>query len=422
MSSIDDSEITPSTSPNSNLMSIADNDMKASQEREQVQSLELQKKRYELEIRQLEADISNANSEAFSRDQLPSIKTELENTCNQMFQQRTNALQLKLEQANAEKMNLEKQVKSLQKTLQNEKRLTRQLADERESHQPPRPPPFPEVKLPDLTLLRDSYSLIHRKRALEDEVREAERQLSVRKQSIAESEAKLVKLIQDSKATTAQCEQQIRAETLELAQLEEMRNSLRERLESNKQRQKQLENEKRMLTSQIEAAEATQRAKIDEINRNFLAAQREFDETRARKKEEIRELTRKLHENEELNRAKMQEKERLILEMNALMEKRAQEQKQRAVERQRKAAAKKNQRSKSPMSKSKNPTPTVIQLQAEIAELESQKAEIVRKSQDLIRKMTSNEKKLDNIKEKIEIKLAESERQLQKLRRIDDNM
>ena len=417
--STEESEFTGSTTPNSSLQNIADNDLKASNERELVQSLELKKKRYELEIRQLEADISNANAESFSRDQLPSVKSELENSCNQQFLQRTNALTIKYEQAKSERLNLEKQVKSLQKTLENERRITKQLAEERESHKPPRPPPFPEVTLPDLSLLRDSYALIHRKRALEEEVRDAERQLSVRRQTIAENEAKLVKLIQDSKAATQQCESQIRQETLDLAQLEEMRNSLRERLEANKQRQKQLENEKKMLISQEEAAEANQRAKIDEINRNFLAAQREFDEARARKKAEIRDLTKKLHENEELNRAKIQEKERLVLEMNAAMEKRAQEQRQKQQERQRMLARKRaesRQTSNRVMQPSPASSQTIIQLQAEIADLENQKKEITRKSQDLIRKMTSNEKKLDATKEKIERKLEESERQLKRLR------
>lgn len=413
--STEESDFTGSTTPSSSLQNIADNDLKASNERELVQSLELKKKRYELEIRQLEADINNANAESFSRDQLPSVKSELENTCNQQFLQRTNALTIKYEQAKNERLNLEKQVKSLQKTLENERRLTKQLADERESHKPPRPPPFPDVSLPDMSLLRDSYALVHRKRALEEEVRDAERQLSVRRQSIAENEAKLVKLIQDSKASTQQCEAQIRQETLDLAQLEEMRNSLRERLEANKQRQKQLENEKKMLASQEEAAEATQRAKIDEINRNFLAAQREFDEARARKKAEIRDLTKKLHENEELNRAKIQEKERLVLEMNAAMEKRAQEQRQKAQEKQR-MLAKKRIESKPIRPVQTGQSPTIIQLQTEIADLENQKKEITRKSQELIRKMTSNEKKLDATKEKIERKLEESERQLRRLR------
>ncbi|EAY03175.1 hypothetical protein TVAG_345490 [Trichomonas vaginalis G3] len=413
--STEESDFTNSTSPGS-FKSVYENDVKASQEKEAVQELELKKKRYELKIKQLEADISNANAESFSRDQLPSVKSELEKSCNQLFLQRTNALTLKLEQAKAERLNLEKQVKSLQKTLENERRLTKQLADERESHKPPRPPPFPEITLPDLSLLRDNYALIYRKRALEEEIRDAERQLSVRRQAIAENEGKLTKLIKDSKEATAQSEAQIRQETLDLAQLEEMRNSLRERLESNKQRQKQLENEKRMLAAQIEAAEAEQRAKIDEINRNFLAAQREFDEARARKKAEIRELTKKLHENEELNRAKIQEKERLILEMNAAIEKRNIEKRQREEEKRKQQQRKRMEQRQKNGSPQSGPTPAVLQLQQEIADLENQKAELMRKSQDLIRKMTSNEKKLEATKAKIERKLAESERQLKRMK------
>lgn len=405
--STEDSSFSGSTSQNSTLQSIADNDMKASNEKEIVHSLELKKKRYELEINQLEMDISNANSDNFSRDQLPSVKSELENDCNQMFLKRTNALTLRLEQFKAIKLNEEKKVKNLQRLLQNEQRLTRQLIEERESHKPPRPPPFPEVILPELSLLRDRHSLPHRLRALNDETREAERQLSMKHQSHAENDAKLLKIIQDSKATTQECEAKIRAETLELAQLEETRNSLRERLEANKQRHKQLENEKRMLLSQIEAAESTHKAKIDEINRNFIAAQREFDEARARKQAEIRDLTKKLHENEELNRAKMAEKERLIMQMNELAERRAQEQRAAAIARQKKRA---KQNSPRPQ----RPSQTAIKLQAEIDDLQRQKEEVIQKTKELLRKGNSNEKKLNTIKEKIEQRISEAEAKLRR--------
>lgn len=405
--SADESDITSSSA----IHAFAEEDMKANQENEQVQDLEIQKKRLEIEIQQLENEIAADSTESFSRDQLATVKSELEHNCNEMFQQRTNSLLIKLEAARNEKQTLERRAANLKRTLQNEQKLTKQLAEERAAQRPQQSAPFPELVLPDLSMLRDSCALVHRKRALEDEVREAERQLSLRRQAIAENEARLVKIIQDSKATAAQCESQIRAETLELAQLEEMRTSLRERIEGNRQRMKQLEAEKRLLTSQIEATEASQRAKIDEINRNFLAAQREFDEARARKKAEIRQLTKQLHENEELNRAKLQEKEQLIQEINAAMQQKPEQPRSRPIKK------------KKPVKKSQQQiiTPNVLALQSEIEQLQTTKLELVNKMQELQRKAASNERKLETVKAKLERKVAESEKQVRRLRAMKAN-
>jgi chromosome segregation ATPase len=410
----DDSDITPSTS--SALHSFAEEDMKASQEHEQVQKLEIEKKLLEIEIQQLENEIATDNAESFSRDQLATVKSELEHNCNELFAQRTNGLLLKLEEAKSEKQVLERKAANLKRALQNEQRLTRQLAEERASSRPQQTISFPELVLPDLSILRDNCALVHRKRALEDEIRDAERQLALRRQTVAENEAKLVKIIQDSKSTTAQCEAQIRAETIELAQLEEMRSSLRERIEANREKQKQLEAEKRLLTSQIEAAELAQRTRIDEINRNFLAAQREFDEVRARKKAEIRSLTKQLHENEELNRAKLQEKEQLIQEINAAMQRR-----QEALRPQPKVVRKKAKKMKKVKQAQPVTSANIVALQAEIDQLQAAKAELIGKMQELQRKASSNERKLEAVKSKLERKVAESERQVRRLRSLKEN-
>jgi hypothetical protein len=378
--------------------------MRANQEHEQVQMLEVEKKRLEIEIDQLEREIASDNAESFSRDQLATVKSELEHNCNQQFAQRTNTLLVKLEEAKAERQSLERRAANLKRTLQKEQELTRQLVEGRSGQRAPRPLALPEYVLPELSALRESYLTAHRKRALEEEVREAERQLAQRRQLIAENESKLLKVIQDNKAKSAQCEAQIRTETLELAQLEEMRSSLRERIEENRQRQKQLEHEKKMLTAQIEASEASQRAKIDEIQRNFLAAQREFDEVRSRKKAEIRELTRQLHENEELNRAKLQEKEILIGEMHARAQQRSEAPKVRKAKQVKVVP-------RDPIVSSNS-----IALQAEIEQLQNTKQELTQKIQDLQRKASSNEKKLESVKAKLERKIASSEAQIRKLR------
>lgn len=416
--SVDDSDITASTS--SVVPSIDNEDIKTTQEHEAVQNLEITKKLLEIEIHQLENEINNDSAESFSRDQLATVKSELEHNCTELFAQRTNSLLLKLEQARSEKQTLERRAANLKKTLQNEQRLTKQLAEERASQRPQRPTSFPELSLPDLSLLRESCSLAHRKRALEDEVREAERQLSIRRQAIAENEAKLVKIVQDSKNTIAECENQIRTETLDLAQLEEMRSSLKERIEANRQKQKQYETDKRILQAQIEAAEAAQRAKIDEINRNFLAAQREFEETRARKKAEIRKLTRELHENEELNRSKLAEKERLLQEINNLENKPPPPPK--PIRKQHKE--KKPRRKPQAQIAQTNPiilSSNIVQLQQEISDLQNTKIEISSKLEDLKRKASSNEKKLETVKSKLERKVRETENQLRRIRSMRDS-
>ena len=401
----EESDTTSSVMP-----SFVEDDIKTAEEHEQVQDLEIQKRCLEVEIQELEKAIAADSNENFSRDQLASVKSELEHNCSELFAQRTNSLLLKLEAAKSEKEVLERKAESLKRTLQAEQRITKQLAEERAAQRPQKPPPFPDLTLPDLSLLRDTCSLAHKKRALEDEVREAERQLALRRQTIAENEARLIKIIQDSKATTAQCEAQIRQETLDLAQLEEMRSSLRERIEANRQKQKQLEAEKRMLTAQIESAESAQRAKIDEINRNFLAAQREFDEQKARKKAEIRRLTKELNENEELNRAKLQEKEQLIQEMNAAIQK--QQPLPKAKSKPKKKVKKIIQKPVQQPAISAN----VIQLQSEIDQLQAQKTELMNKIQDVQRKAASNEQKLELARSKLERKVAESEKQIKRLR------
>jgi hypothetical protein len=407
----DDSDM-PSTS--SALHSFAEEDMKASQEHEQVQKLEIEKKLLEIEIQQLENEIATDNAESFSRDQLATVKSELEHNCNELFAQRTNGLLLKLEEARSEKQVLERKAANLKRSLQNEQRLTRQLAEERAASQPQQSISFPELVLPDLSILRDNCALVHRKRAIEDEIREAERQLALRRQTVAENEAKLVKIIQDSKSTTAQCEAQIRAETLELAQLEEMRSSLRERIEANREKQKQLEKEKSKITSAIEEAEMSQRARIDEINKNFLDAQREFDEVRARKKAEIRALTKQLHENEELNRAKLQEKEQLIQEINAATQRR-----QEAVRPKHSPARKKVKKVKQQVQPATSGN--IVALQTEIEQLQAAKMQLMGKMQELQRKASSNERKLEAVKGKLERKVAESEKQVRRLRALKDN-
>ena len=370
------SDIASSTS--SPTTDFADEDIIANKNREAVQDLQTKKKLLEIQIRNLQAIINDETAESFSRDQLPAVKNELEQTCNEKFQQRTNELMLKLEKARAERKKLEIQAANLKHRLEDERKITAQLVLERESLSPQKPPPFPDLCLPDMQLLRDTCGLVHKKRALEDEVREAERQLSLRRQDIAENEANLVKIIQESKAATAQCEAQIRQETLDLAQLEEMRASLKERLDSNRQRQKQLEAEKSSLTTQIEAAEAEQRAKVEEINRNFLASQREFEEQKARKQEEIRILTKELHENQELLQSKIQEKEKLIAEVNASQLNRqslARSQPMTKVQ-QLPSENKKTKKKKVHPKKSPRSTETILRLQREIADLEKEKQEL----------------------------------------------
>jgi len=397
--------------PNSTLQSITESDSKAIYDKEIVDNLELRKKHLLLETQHLEEEIASKNAESFSRDQLSTVKSELEHNCNVQFQKRTNSLLIKLEQAKAERSNLEKQVKSLQKSLANEQRLTKQLAEERDAQRPPKPLALPEVSLPDINILRDTYVTAYRKRAIEEEIREAERQLAQRKQSIAEGEAKLLRIIQDSKTASAQYEAQIRSETLELAQLEETKASLKERLESARIKQKQLEIEKRSLQSQIESAELNHRAKIDEINRQFLEAQREFDESRAKKKAEIRELTRRLKENEELNKSKLHEKELLLQELKEIQDKQARDSISKSVDGSHNAL-------KRSQSGSYESSPSVQQLKIEINHLEEQKAELYKKRDDLIRKMTSNEKKLQEVKDKVKKKIKENE--MQKTRQIPD--
>lgn len=404
------------TTTSSVIPSFVEDDIKTSEEHEQVQDLEIQKKCLEVEIQQLEKAIATDSNENFSRDQIATVKNELEHNCNDLFAQRTNALLSKLEAAKSEKEVLERKAESLKRTLQAEQKITKQLAEERSQQRPQRPPPFPDFTLPDLTLLRDTCSLTHKKRALEDEVREAERQLALRRQSIAENEAKLVKIIQDSKATTAQCEAQIRSETLDLAQLEEMRSNLRERIEANRQKQKQLEAEKRMITAQIESEEASQRSKIDEINRNFLAAQREFEEQRARKKAEIRKLTKELHENEELNRAKLQEKEQLIQEINSAFQ-----QQQVLPKPKPKQKPKKVKKTVTMPSQQPEISANILQLQNEIEQLQATKMELMNKIQEVQRKASSNEQKLEIAKNKLERKVAESEKQIRRLKSMRTN-
>jgi hypothetical protein len=398
----DDSDFALSTS--SAIHSFAEDDRKANEEYERVQMLEVDKKRLEIEIDQLEREIAADNAESFSRDQLSNVKSELEHSCNELFAQRTNNLLIKLEEARTEKQVLERRAANLKRSLANEQKLAKQLVEERaaQRNRPAIQPP--ELTLPDISSLRESYAIAHRRRALEEEVRDAERQLAVRRQSMAENESRLAKLIQDSRSKSAQSESQIRAETLEVAQLEEMRSSLRERIEASRQRQKQLEYEQRLLESQVEAAEAAQRAKKEEIHRNFLAAQREFDELQARKKAEIRELTRQLHENEQLNRSKLQEKEQLIQEINA------------------RTNVKSEIPRKRPKKKKvgKEPWPGTVALQAEIDQLQAAKLDLMRKMQNLQRKAESNERKLEAVRAKLERKVAESERQVRKMRAVAD--
>jgi chromosome segregation ATPase len=400
--SADESSGELGASTSSAIHSFAEEDMRVSQEHEQVQMLEVDKKRLEIEIEQLEREIAADGAESFSRDQLATVKSELEHNCNQLFEQRTNGLLMKLEGARAEKQTLERRAASLKRTLQNEQKLTRQLVEERQLQRAPQEIPLPEFVLPELSALREGYLAAHRKKVLEEEVRDAERQLAQRRQSIADGESHLMKIVQESKAKAARCEAQIRSETLELAQLEEMRSSLRERIEENRQRQKQLEHEKRMITAQIEASETSQQAKIDETKRDFLAAQREFEETRARKKAEIRELTRQLHENEELNRTKLQEKELLLQEIHA----RAQQMPE--------SPRPKKARKEGP--RGIGISANTIALQTEIDELERTKQELTQKIQDLQRKAASNERKLELMKAKLERKVAESEAQIRRLR------
>ncbi|KAH0794124.1 hypothetical protein GPJ56_002002 [Histomonas meleagridis] len=393
---------------NTSSKSFGEDEIKAVEEYEQVQNLEIKKKLLEIEIQRLENEMQTNRKECFSRDQLPTLKTEVERRCNESFAKRINSLLSKIEQAKSEKHALEQKAESLKKTLENEKRLTQQLIEEKSSQKAQFKPQFPEFIFPDLTLLKESKLLMYEKRALEDEIRDAEQQLSIKKQSIAENEANLVKIIHESKTATAECEKQIRQETLELAQLEEMKNSLRERIEANKQKQKTLEIEKRNLTLQIESAEASQRAKIDEINRNFLAAQREYDEMRSQKQEEIRKLTKQLHENEELNRIKLQEKEQLIREMNDRITpiKNTSKQPQKITKSQ------KNE----PQIVSVN----VLQMQNEIEELQQTKITLTNKLQELQRKASSNIKKLESIKKKLERKIEESKRQIMNLKLLND--
>jgi chromosome segregation ATPase len=386
------------TGSSSAIHSFAEEDMRANEEHERLQMLEIEKKRLEIEIDQLEQEIAADSAESFSRDQLATVRSELEHNSNELFAQRTNRLLMKLEETRTERQSLQRRVAHLKDTLQTEHQLTKQLVDERAAQRPPNVLSFPEFVLPDLQTLQESYRSVHRRRALEEEIRDAERQLSQRRQQIAENESRLSKVIQESRATSAQCEAQIRSDAIELAQLEETRSALRERIEENCQKQKQLNLEKRNLAAQIEAAEAAQRAKIDEIHRNFLAAQREFDEVRARKQAEIRELTRQLHENEELNRCKLQEKEIMIQEITSRTRSRA--------DPRRRARPKKVQQTARP----------VATLQAEINDLQRTKDELMAKLQDIQKKTAASEKKLGAIKSNLARKVAESERQIRRLR------
>jgi chromosome segregation ATPase len=187
-----------------------------------------------------------------------------------------------------------------------------------------------------------------------------------------------------------------------------MRSSLRERVEESRQRQKQLEYEKRILEAQVEAAEAAQRAKKDEIHRNFLAAQREFEEVQARKKAEIRELTRQLHENEELNRSKLQEKEQMIQEINARMDAKPE-------------IPRKRSKKKKPATDARSViSSATVAIQAEIDQLQAAKMDLIRKMQDLQRKAASNERKLEAVRDTLERKVAETEMQVRKMRAVQD--
>lgn len=412
--SVDETDTTSSVMP-----SFIEEDIRTSEEYEKVQKLELEKQHLELQIQQLEKTIATDRNENFSRDQLATVKSELERNCSELFEQRTNSLSLKLKEAKSEKEFLEKEAERLEKALRKEQKLTQQLAQERSQQRPQIVPQFPELTLPDLSLLKDSYTLSHKKQALEEEVREAEQQLAARRQEIVQNEAKLDKVIRDSKTTTAECEAQIRAERRDWMELTETKKALKERIEANRHKQKQLEAEKRMLAAQIESSEAAQRAKIDEINRNFLAAQREFEKQRARKKDEIRRLTKQLQENEELNRAKLQEKEQLIQEMNSIYQ-----QQQQQVLPKPKPTPKPKPKPKPVIQnqvQQQTFSPDILQLQNEIEQLQSTKMELMNKIQDVQRKASSNEQKLETAKRKLERKVADSERQIRRLKAIQNN-
>jgi chromosome segregation ATPase len=177
---------------------------------------------------------------------------------------------------------------------------------------------------------------------------------------------------------------------LEVAQLEEMRCGLCERIDDSCQRQRQLENERRKLT-RLKQHSARRR-------RRYIAtsSQRSTGSMNC-KKAQIRELVRQLHENEELNRSKLQEKEQLIHEINGRMS------------------------VKTEIPRKKKQERTVISsgtvnMQADIEQLQAAKLELMRKMQDLQRKAASNERKLEAVKSKLERKVTESEKQVRKMR------
>jgi len=204
--SADDSDVTASSAA---IHTFAEDDMRASREHEQVQNLEIQKKLLEIEIQQLENEIATDSAETFSRDQLSTVKSELEHACNETFAQRTNALLMKLEAAKGERQVLERRAANLRRTLENEQELTRQLADERQAQHGARRPAFPELVLPDLAAVRENCALGHRRRALEDEVREAKRQLALRRQA-ASNERRLEAVKRQLERKVADGEAQLR--------------------------------------------------------------------------------------------------------------------------------------------------------------------------------------------------------------------
>lgn len=368
----------------SSLQSVADDDIKATREREAVQQLELKKKQLEIEINQLETDIASISSDSFTRDQLPSVKSEIEENCNELFATRTNALVQKIQQAKSERQILEGKLESLKKTLQTEQQLTRQFIEGHNQNISDFEFELPDIVIPDLTTLKQSYCAAHRKRLIEEETREAEQTLAARKHALVESENRLQQMYQESKATAEQLKAQIRTESLEAARLEEERTALLDRLEAAKLKKQQLEAEAKKLAAKKEAIEAANRSKLDELNRRYVAQQREFEQTKARKLAELRELQKMLKENEELNKAKNAEKLSL----------------QQSIE---ETTANRMQRAQSQ---------SVTRLKAEIAELEQEKTTIIKKHQDLVRKMASNEKKLEAVKSKIERKIAANEQRL----------
>jgi hypothetical protein len=105
--------------------------MRASEEQEQVQMLEIKKKRLEIEIDRLEQEIAADSADSFSRDQLATVRSELEHNSNDLFAQRTNGHVMKLDETRTERQSLERRVANLKQTLQTEQQLTKQLVDER---------------------------------------------------------------------------------------------------------------------------------------------------------------------------------------------------------------------------------------------------------------------------------------------------